>query len=672
MRRRRAIFVHGLRMVALLHCPLSPAAGIDEPSAVETIVVIGERSSDAQRRAPSAFVSVIEVSQRDAPIETAADVLGDSVGVQVQRFGGLGDFSTISIRGSSANQVPVYLDGVPLSQSQDQTVNLTDLPLDGLARMEVFRGTVPVGFGGGGIGGVVNLVTRPADASPRTELTVSYGSFDTRKVVATHTRKVDDTSLLAHVSYLGSEGDFTFFDDNGTPENPADDATTKRINNQFDSADLILKASHDLGSGIFADAVQEIFYKDRGVPGPSSTQFARPSLLALRSLTYLRLRGESLASGAIDANATLYGTYNLQKFADPEGDFGARQDTRNQTAFVGGSTGGTWLAPLGQNVSWFAEIAYERFYPYNATNPPLPKDGPDQSRLRTTLSLQDEIPLFTDRIAVVPSVRYDHYRDDFSGVNLANVPNTAPETNHRDVWTPSIGVAARPATWLTLRGNIGHFQRVPNFSELFGNTGSTLGNAALTPETGINRDLGFVVRWPKLAWLDAGTAEYAYFYNNVSDLIAFEQASPRLFRAFNIGDARLSGHEFSASASALGHVGLDLNYTHQDTENRSVDSPEGNQLPLRPNDELFLRPRIFNDWASLYYEFTYLSENPTDRDNFLVVARRSIHTLGCTVQPLDWLTARLEAANVADADIRDLGAFPLPGLSIFGGLKAVF
>ena len=38
------------------------------------------------------------------------------------------------------------------------------LPLDCLDRIEVYRGTVPVGFGGGGIGGVVNLVTRPPSA----------------------------------------------------------------------------------------------------------------------------------------------------------------------------------------------------------------------------------------------------------------------------------------------------------------------------------------------------------------------------------------------------------------------------------------------------------------------------------------------------------------------------
>jgi outer membrane cobalamin receptor len=163
-----------------------------------------------------------------------------------------------------------------------------------------------------------------------------------------------------------------------------------------------------------------------------------------------------------------------------------------------------------------------------------------------------------------------------------------------------------------------------------------------------------------------------FFHNDVCDLISFEQVRPGKFRAFNVGSARITGHEVSVAAEVLDHVGLDLNYTHQNAENRDVDSPEGNQLPLRPSDELFVRPRVFAAWGSLYYEFTFLGDNPTDTDNFVTVPSRTIHTIGGTVKPLSWLTARLEIANLADADVRDLGDFPLPGLSVFGGLKAVF
>jgi len=658
-------------------CTLSLAAGVllpaPRPAAAGDAVVLPEvevtekRPTEAEERAPTAFVSEVDTTQRDAALETTTDVLQDAVGVQVQRFGGLGAFSTISIRGSTASQVPIFLDGIPLSQAQDQTVNLADLPLDSVQRIDVYRGTVPVGFGGGGIGGVVNLVTKPASATPSTELSAGYGSFETRKVVASHTQEVGGFDLLAHVTYLGSKGDFTYNDDNGTPQNPTDDTRTTRINNAFNSVGALLKGTRELSDNLSLDATEEFFFKHQGVPGPASTQFADPSLTELRSLTYLRLRADRLAGGTVDTAGSVYGVYNLQAFDDPQGNFGSVEDTHNQTALFGGSNTGTWYAPLGQTVRWFDELSYEEFFPYNRTSDPA--NGPNQSRLRLTLAAQNEIALVSDRVLLVPSLRYEHLLDDFSGVNSANMPDTPAETNALNLWTPAIGAAGRIAPWLSVRGNIGRFERAPNFAELFGNAGSVVGNADLKPETGINRDVGFIATLGPTGWIDQAELEYAYFHNNVTDLIAFEQASRTQFKAFNIGSARLVGSEVSLTTTALGHLSAEVNYTHQNTADLSEDSPYGNQLPLRPADELFTHFAVFNEWGKLYYEYTYVSSDPTDPANFIIVPSRSVHTLGLVATPRPWLAIKFAAVNITNADIRDLGDFPLPGLSFFGSVQ---
>jgi outer membrane receptor protein involved in Fe transport len=640
-----------------------------EGAVLPEVEVIGKRPSEAEERAPTAFVSEVDTTARDPAIETTADVLEEGVGVQVQRFGGLGAFSTISIRGSSANQVPVYLDGIPLSQALDQTVNLSDLPLDSLQQIDVYRGIVPVGFGGGGVGGVVNLITRPASAVPTTEISAGYGSFETRKLVASHTERVAGIDTLAHLTYLGSQGNFTYSDDNGTPENPTDDSTRTRINNAFDSVGLLLKGTRDVGGGMAVDGVEEFFFKDQGVPGPGTTQFADPSLEEIRSLTYARVRAPGLAHGAVDTTASAYGVYNLQAFADPKGNFGSVVHTHNQTMLLGINNSGTWFAPLGQAIEWFDELAYEEFFPYNATNEPdFPNAGPNQTRLRTTLALQDTLPLVSDRVLLVPSLRYDHDRDRFSGVNFVNIPDAPPETHTLDLFTPAVGTDVRLMPWLSIRANIGRYQRAPNFAELFGNAGSVQGNAALQPETGINRDAGFILTVGAHRWLDRLQLEYAYFYNNITDLIAFQQQSRTIFKAVNIGSARIDGSELAITGAAFSHVSLDFNYTHQDPTNLSGHSPYGNQLPLRSADALFLRPEVFNQWGKVFYEFTYLSSDPTDPANFIIVPSRAVHTVGTVLTPRPWLAIKFEAANIANADIRDLGDFPLPGLSFFGSI----
>src|SRR5262245_40466484 len=91
----------------------SPVSGEDsEPRPADaTIVVSADPVSEAEERAPTSFVDVIDMSQYEGQFETATSVLAQAVGVQVRRFGGLGAFSTLSIRGSNPNQVRFYLDG---------------------------------------------------------------------------------------------------------------------------------------------------------------------------------------------------------------------------------------------------------------------------------------------------------------------------------------------------------------------------------------------------------------------------------------------------------------------------------------------------------------------------------------------------------------------------------
>ncbi len=646
------------------------------------VEVTEKRQSEAEQRAPTSFVSEVDTTQRDPAIETTADVLQEVVGVQVQHFGGLGAFSTISIRGSQANQVPIFLDGIPISQAQDQTVNLSDLPLDSIQHIDVYRGTIPIGFGGNGIGGVVNLVTKPATETPTTEVSTGYGSFETRKVVASHSEQIGGTDVLAHLTYLGSQGDFTYHNDNGTPENRTDDTTSTRTNNAFNSVGILLKGSRALSDTVTADAVEEFFFKDQGVPGPGSVsspeeldKFNATSLLQLRSLTYGRLRATGMAGGAVDTSLSAFGVYNLQDFDDPLGAFGPAEKTHNQTALFGASNAGTWYAPLAQRIGWFDEVSYEEFFPYNANNEigqqPIPNSGPTQTRLNVSLAAQDVIPLVSDRVELVPSLRYQHLLDKFSAVNTVDIPNTSPSTNNLDLWTPAAGVQGRFTPWLTLRGNIGRFQRAPSFSELFGSTGTVEGNANLKPETGINRDVGFLAETGAHGWLDRAQLEFAYFHNNVDDLIIFTAVSPKTFRAMNIGGSLVDGEEVAVTGSVLGHLGLELNYTHEHTEIRDAMFPHenGNPIPLRPADDVFARTELFNTWGKLYYEYTYLGSDTTDEFNFTVVPSRSIHTVGFVATPRNWLTIKFEAANIANADIRDLGNFPLPGLSFFSSIK---
>jgi len=652
-----------------------------EDVSVPAVVVTAPRLTENEALSPTSFATVIDTAQHAEQVETVADALADSVGVTVRRFGGLGAFSTVSIRGSSANQVQIYLDGIPLSQARNETVNLGDLPLDSLERIEVYRGTVPVQFGTGAIGGVVNLVTKPPSETPTTEASAAYGSFATRKVVVAHSEQFDGVDLLGYVTYLGSNGDFPFTQKSNVMGTPVGNQINSiRENNSFNSVDALLKAGYAIGPELRADFTSETFYKDQGVPPIDESQVKTPSrpltasLEDLRTVNYVRLHSTQWLDEGFDLTGALFGQYERSDFSDPHDDLGTGNQERNdQESVVGGNAIGTYYLGAHHALSWFNELSFDRFSPYNAlAQAPVKPDQPDQTRLQTTLSLQDVAAYFDGRAQLVPSVRYQHIDDTGNAAyQLSNEPTGPTVSHHRNLWSPSIGTQLLPVQWVTLRGNVGYFERAPNFSELYGDAGSVIGNGNLKPESGLNRDVGFIVTWA-LPPLDSLRLEYAYFNNDIDDIIAFVKNGTNALKATNIGDARIRGDEVSFTATGFSHVRLDLNYTYQDAQDRNTANNGhyvGNQLPGRPANELYTRAELFNASGKVFYEFNYVSGNYLDELNFYPVASRDVHSLGCSWQLLPTLTLSFEARNITDNQISDVGGFPLPGRSYFGSVR---
>lgn len=641
---------------------------------VETILVTGEAVSTPDRIAPTTFATIIDASRYAAELETVADALADSVGVQVRRYGGLGAFSTVSIRGSASNQVQIYLDGIPLSRAQNETVNLSDLPIDSIDYIEVYRGTVPVTFGVAGPGGVINLVTKRPTAEPSAELAVAYGSFDTRKVVASYSQAIRDVDVLAHVAYLGSQGDFDF-EQNPTdalPNAPKLDAT--RVNNEFDSVDALFKAAYSIDSRTQLELTSEAFYKNQGVPGRALPQYRHTSFEQWRSLNYLRLNRDDFIVRDLDAFVSLFGTYQVQKFMDKRNETGrGTQDRDDQTVNVGANASATYAISASHTGTLFSELAHETFSPRNETQ--SRPDDPEQKRLRLTLAFQDAAWLVPDFILIIPSIRYERLDDDVTkSFSPAGMPLGRANVS-RDLWGGGIGAQVTPSDWLTIKGNLGRYQRAPSFSELFGNSAGLIGNPELDPETSLNKDVGFILA-PELApsWLDL-RLEYAYFDNDVDDLITLVFSSFAFARAQNIGSARIRGHEVIFNADFLDHVSVDFNYTHQDAKDRGQDATfRGKQLPFRPEDELYTRAELYSPLGALYYEYNFIGSNRLKRAGLSRdrVDQRNIHTAGIAFNAAHWLTLRFEGRNLSDNQIEDVANFPLPGRSFFGSATAQF
>ena len=149
---------------------------------------------------------------------SAAEVLASLPGVQYTRQGGVGSFQTVSIRGVSAKNIVVCIDGVPLNDASGGAVDLGTIDLNQVEKIEVYKDRVPAKFGGRGIGGAINFVTkgsRPAESvlSPDEKksgrVLLSYGSHNTWEAsTQLLSRLTDSASVSASLSVRHSNNDY--------------------------------------------------------------------------------------------------------------------------------------------------------------------------------------------------------------------------------------------------------------------------------------------------------------------------------------------------------------------------------------------------------------------------------------------------------------------------------
>ncbi|AJI94185.1 TonB-dependent vitamin B12 receptor [Yersinia ruckeri] len=82
-------------------------------------------------------------------------------GVDIAQMGGLGQISSMYIRGTEARHVLILIDGIPLARTGIvNSVNLNQIPISLVQRVEYIRGPRSAVYGSGAIGGVINVITQ--------------------------------------------------------------------------------------------------------------------------------------------------------------------------------------------------------------------------------------------------------------------------------------------------------------------------------------------------------------------------------------------------------------------------------------------------------------------------------------------------------------------------------
>ena len=187
---------------------IDPAEQTSMSFDLEGITVEGRRPDWETKLSPGS-VTVVHPDDFKGEQKTLSDLLLTVPGVHVREVNGKGQYTTVTVRGSTAAQVGVFIDGVLANLGGDSAVDLSTIPVQNVERIEVYRGYVPSRFGGTFIGGVVNIVTkRPMKSDVALEL--GRSSYGGRKGAMEITSPLGEGSLMLGVNYESSDGDFDY------------------------------------------------------------------------------------------------------------------------------------------------------------------------------------------------------------------------------------------------------------------------------------------------------------------------------------------------------------------------------------------------------------------------------------------------------------------------------
>ncbi|HAU56829.1 MAG TPA: TonB-dependent receptor [Comamonadaceae bacterium] len=132
-----------------------------------------------------ADVSIVDRETIEASGATGlADVLARLPGIEIARNGGIGNATSVYLRGAESRFTAVYIDGVRVDSQSTGGAQWEQIPLAQIERIEVLRGPAAAVYGSDAIGGVIQLFTRKGDGAATPYVGVGLGSQGTRKLEA--------------------------------------------------------------------------------------------------------------------------------------------------------------------------------------------------------------------------------------------------------------------------------------------------------------------------------------------------------------------------------------------------------------------------------------------------------------------------------------------------------
>ena len=549
-------------------------------------VTVSGKSIAHQKKEQSMPVTVIDMSNLRGTVSSVQDILLKTVGITLRSSGGVGSSSRISVRGLEGKRIGFFIDELPLGEQTDY-IDINDIPIDMIDRIEIYKGVVPARFGGSSLGGAINIVIREYP-DKYADLSYGYESYNTHKAQGVFKRNLKQRGLV-----FGIGGGYTSSDNNYTFDSPFQEGL--RITRNHDKyRKLIIGGSFKAKKWWFDEVeLEPVFvktYKEiQGIEYDIREAHSQSLMMGLSN----KLEKDNFLTEGL--NLDMFNGLVLTKmnFIDKatrryEWD-GSSYPTPSR---YGGEAGYNYPSDSDDKKLTFINktnleyILTER-HSLNINSVFSMANGTPKDDLKT-LSLGKQVNFDSQMRSWISGLTYDFRTLNDVFLNSLTVrhymytmhtqmaPLFVPGKYDVDVSKSDFGVnnAMRYRFLPSLMGKLsaGYEVRIPSETELLGDGIAVIPSPDLLPERNLSANLGLLFdltgKHPTNAQI-----EMNFFYMYLQDMIRYT-AGLIGAQYQNFGEMRTLGVEFEAKADVLPSLYLYGNTTYQDLRDTRAYEPE--------------------------------------------------------------------------------------------------
>ena len=589
--------------------------------------------------------------------QNLSNFLQQQVGIQV-RNSGLGNPPSISIRGSTHQQVKFIVDGHEINDAQYGGFDLNKLPLQQVEQITVIQG-------GTAVGGIVQIKTLATEQASYSRVFASTGSFNTKTLGLTQYFSGYGVGLISF-DKLTTKADYRY--PVPAPFNePNEEFRVEALNNnQFEKSSTLLKwqspqhGQHTVGiKGLY-------LISDKNQPhyqNNNTENRAHVSTDEWDVQGYL----ESTTHNNIILKSEISSTKKNETYDDRYNQIGIGHDfTASATRinrFKQSALYSTHFYQLeGSFIHKQEKFSDDHMLVSDDVKCITPLSTCDMELLQVTQAVSGGFSWFSKKADNQVNIHFEEiYLNRRQQKSFATQAITRNKNQYTS-WNASYVNSVLDHTQFTF--NLGHAIRIPSLYEVFGDRGLLKSNPTLKPEKSDNLSIDINHDF------QSQSISSSLFYRDLSDAIVSQISEPTsTFK--NMAGAQILGLQISLE-TRLDTLNLKLSGQIQDSYTQSeVKASNHKKLPAIFHQSFsMLASYPFNKHTHLQYNYQNDQELYTDSANTedFKHGGRVTHNVRMDYQ-VSKLNTSISIDNLLNRKFMDQASRPAPGRTILVNLK---